>query len=221
MTIRDSGVALVQDMAQAGLRTRWWSGCEDSSPLGSGSMIRCCMLPRNPDRPASTTNSSRSRSPGSSLQCARLAGGISDAESAVRALDAVARPALAALARLLLWTESIASSEVEEMRIGVRELASAVSSRPRCGGIRDWRIGNVRWATPLLGRAVLILREAIRNWRGCSSHSRAQCPCAGTPHDLQRRHSARACRYGVLRPFSCGVAQVGNRGGRDATWQSA
>jgi Fic family protein len=64
---------------------------------------------------------------------ARLAGVISDAEHAVRALNAVARPALAPLARLLLRTESIASSKVEGMQVGVRELARA-EARAETGG---------------------------------------------------------------------------------------
>jgi Fic family protein len=56
---------------------------------------------------------------------ARIAGVVSDAETAIRDLNAVAQPALAPLARLLLRTESIASSKVEGMQIGVRELARA------------------------------------------------------------------------------------------------
>jgi Fic family protein len=56
---------------------------------------------------------------------ARMAGAVSEAENAIRELNAVARPALAPLARLLLRTESIASSKVEGMQIGVRELARA------------------------------------------------------------------------------------------------
>jgi len=56
---------------------------------------------------------------------ARLAGIISDAENAIRALNAAARPALAPLARLLLRTESIASSKVEGMQVDVRKLARA------------------------------------------------------------------------------------------------
>jgi Fic family protein len=43
----------------------------------------------------------------------------------VQQLNEVARPALAPLARLLLRTESIASSKVEGMQLGVRELARA------------------------------------------------------------------------------------------------
>lgn len=52
-------------------------------------------------------------------------GVVSDAENAIRALNAAAQPALAPLARLLLRTESIASSKVEGLQVGVRELARA------------------------------------------------------------------------------------------------
>jgi Fic family protein len=56
---------------------------------------------------------------------ASVAGLVSDAEHAISALNVSARPALAPLARLLLRTESIASSKVEDMHLGVRELARA------------------------------------------------------------------------------------------------
>lgn len=56
---------------------------------------------------------------------ARLAGLVSEAENAVRRLNDEGGPALAPLARLLLRTESIASSKVEGMQLGVRELARA------------------------------------------------------------------------------------------------
>lgn len=56
---------------------------------------------------------------------AEVAGVVSEAESAIRGLNEVAQPALAPLARLLLRTESIASSKVEGMQMGGRELARA------------------------------------------------------------------------------------------------
>ena len=56
---------------------------------------------------------------------AALVGMVSEAEHAIGALNANARPALVPLARLLLRTESIASSKVEGMQFGVRELARA------------------------------------------------------------------------------------------------
>lgn len=64
---------------------------------------------------------------------AEIAGVVSEAESAIRELNEVARPALAPLARLLLRTESIASSKVEGMQLGARELARA-EARVETGG---------------------------------------------------------------------------------------
>jgi Fic family protein len=64
---------------------------------------------------------------------ADAAGVVSDAENAIRELNAVAHPALAPLARLLLRTESIASSKVEGMQMGARELARA-EARAESGG---------------------------------------------------------------------------------------
>jgi Fic family protein len=54
-----------------------------------------------------------------------VAGTISAAEDAIRKLNAVAQPALQPLARLLLRTESIASSKVEGMQVDARTLARA------------------------------------------------------------------------------------------------
>lgn len=54
-----------------------------------------------------------------------LAGLVSEAEHALRELNDERGAALAPLARLLLRTESIASSRVEGMQLGVRELAWA------------------------------------------------------------------------------------------------
>ncbi len=54
-----------------------------------------------------------------------MTGLISEAEGAIRSLNAVAIPALAPLARLLLRTESIASSKVEGIQLGARDLARA------------------------------------------------------------------------------------------------
>lgn len=55
----------------------------------------------------------------------RLAGLVSEAEQAIRQLNDEGGSALGPLARLLLRTESIASSKVEGMQLGVRELARA------------------------------------------------------------------------------------------------
>jgi Fic family protein len=56
---------------------------------------------------------------------ATVAGVVSEAESAIRDLNTGARPALAPLARLLLRTESMASSKIEGIQTGVRELTRA------------------------------------------------------------------------------------------------
>jgi Fic family protein len=54
-----------------------------------------------------------------------VAGVVSDAEARIAELNASARPALAPLARLLLRTESIASSKVEGMQVDAGQLARA------------------------------------------------------------------------------------------------
>jgi Fic family protein len=56
-----------------------------------------------------------------------VAGVVSEAEQAIRSLNDGSQPALTPLARLLLRTESIASSKIEGMQLGVRELARAES----------------------------------------------------------------------------------------------
>ena len=55
----------------------------------------------------------------------RTAGVVSEAEQAIMALNTGANPTLAPLARLLLRTESIASSKVEGLQVGIRQLARA------------------------------------------------------------------------------------------------
>ena len=62
-----------------------------------------------------------------------IAGIVSDAEQAILRLNARADPTLAPLARLLLRTESIASSRVEGLQVGIRQLARA-ESRMETGG---------------------------------------------------------------------------------------
>jgi Fic family protein len=64
---------------------------------------------------------------------ARTAGVVSDAENAIRELNTASQPALAPLARLLLRTESIASSKVEGIQLGARDLARA-EARAEVGG---------------------------------------------------------------------------------------
>lgn len=62
-----------------------------------------------------------------------VAGLVAEAEAGVRSLNAPAQNALRPLARLLLRTESIASSKVEGVQMGVRELARA-EARMETGG---------------------------------------------------------------------------------------
>lgn len=64
---------------------------------------------------------------------AEITGVISEAEAAIHALNESTRPALAPLARLLLRSESIASSKIEGMQLGTRELARA-EARMEAGG---------------------------------------------------------------------------------------
>lgn len=66
---------------------------------------------------------------------AELMGVVSDAERAIMRLNAVQRPMLAPLARLLLRTESIASSKVEGLQVGVRQLARSESSMETGGKV--------------------------------------------------------------------------------------
>jgi Fic family protein len=62
-----------------------------------------------------------------------VAGAVSEAEQAILNLNARAQPGLQPLARLLLRTESIASSKVEGMQVGIRQIARA-ESRMETGG---------------------------------------------------------------------------------------
>lgn len=61
------------------------------------------------------------------------AGVVAEADAAIRNLNATARPALSPLARLLLRTESIASSKVEGLQLDARDLARA-EARMESGG---------------------------------------------------------------------------------------
>lgn len=75
-----------------------------------------------------------------------VAGTVSDAERSIAELNAIAQPALQPFARLLLRTESIASSKVEGMQVDARALARAEARHDLGAGIgRDARevIGNI------------------------------------------------------------------------------
>lgn len=56
-----------------------------------------------------------------------VAATVSEAETAIQSLNEHAEPALAPLARLLLRTESIASSKIEGLQVGIRQLARSES----------------------------------------------------------------------------------------------
>lgn len=58
---------------------------------------------------------------------AEVAGVVSDAEQAIMSLNATSPTALGPLARLLLRTESIASSKVEGLQVGIQQLARSES----------------------------------------------------------------------------------------------
>lgn len=64
-----------------------------------------------------------------------VAGVVSDAEKAIADLNAGAGPELTPLARLLLRTESIASSKVEGLQVGTRNLARAEAKESTGGRV--------------------------------------------------------------------------------------
>jgi len=66
---------------------------------------------------------------------AHTVGVVSEAEAATRDLNAGAHPALAPLARLLLRTESMASSKIEGVETGVRQLARAEAKADAGGNV--------------------------------------------------------------------------------------
>lgn len=71
---------------------------------------------------------------------------VSDAEQAIMKLNTSASPALGPLARLLLRTESIASSKVEGIQVGVRQLARAearLDAGDRASGTVVEVLGNI------------------------------------------------------------------------------
>lgn len=77
---------------------------------------------------------------------AQVAGVVSEAETSVQALNASTRPALAPVARLLLRTESIASSKVEGMQVDARKLARAeakLESGGKAGATTEEILANI------------------------------------------------------------------------------
>jgi len=95
---------------------------------------------------------------------ATVAGLVSEAESAIRTLNEKARPALAPLARLLLRTESIASSKVEGMQLGVRELARAearVESGQKASALAIEVLANIDAMTLAVDEAATVDRFGV------------------------------------------------------------
>ena len=68
---------------------------------------------------------------------AKIAGAVSEAEQAIRDLNAVATSDLQAMGRLLLRSESIASSKIEGMQLDARELAKAEARLDTGGAVSD------------------------------------------------------------------------------------
>ncbi|MDQ2668753.1 MAG: Fic family protein, partial [Gemmatimonadota bacterium] len=96
------------------------------------------------------------------------AGLVSEAEHAIRALNETAGPALAPLARLLLRTESIASSKVEGMQLGVRELARAeakADSGEHVGTTAREVLANVDAMTLAVDQAAVVKKFSPREIR--------------------------------------------------------
>jgi Fic family protein len=99
---------------------------------------------------------------------ARVAGIVSEAEQAIGELNASARPALAPLARLLLRTESIASSKVEGMQMGARELARAearVESGGKAGPTAQEIIANIDAMELAIHEAAAVERFSVEEIR--------------------------------------------------------
>jgi Fic family protein len=86
-----------------------------------------------------------------------VAGVVSEAEAAIRGLNDAAHPALAPLARLLLRTESIASSKIEGLEAGVRELARAEADIEAGGRAKP----TIREVLANIEAMELALKEAV------------------------------------------------------------
>lgn len=95
---------------------------------------------------------------------ATIAGIAAEAEHAIRNLNESGGPRLAPLARLLLRTESIASSKVEGMQLGVRELARAearVESGQKAGPTAIEVLANIDAMIVALEKAAEVERFGV------------------------------------------------------------
>lgn len=110
---------------------------------------------------------------------AETAGAVSDAEAAIAALNAHAYPALAPLARLLLRTESIASSKVEGLQIGARELARAEAKKESGRNVSSTAleiIGNIDAMELAIDRAATASEFGIDEIRAVHARLMAASP---------------------------------------------
>ncbi|MEO5824388.1 MAG: Fic family protein [Gemmatimonadales bacterium] len=105
------------------------------------------------------------------LMCAEIrvtgttTGVVADAEQAVRRLNETGGMALAPLSRLLLRTESIASSKVEGLQVGAGELARAeakVSAGRSVGPEASAILANIEAMTIAIDRAASVARFTTR-----------------------------------------------------------
>lgn len=119
---------------------------------------------------------------GEGLQIAvDTAGLVAEAEGAIRELNARARPALAPLARLLLRTESIASSKVEGMQMGARELARAeakMETGARTGSTAREIIANIDAMQLAIDEATSVNAFAVEEIRSIHRMLMEQAPNA-------------------------------------------
>jgi len=95
---------------------------------------------------------------------AHVAGTVSEAEAAIRELNAGARPALAPLARLLLRSEAMASSKIEGLQTGLRSLARAeakVEAGGRAGTTAVEVLANIDAMQLAMDEATTIDRFAV------------------------------------------------------------
>lgn len=106
---------------------------------------------------------------------ASLAGAVSEAEGAIRALNSQADPALKPLARLLLRTEAIASSKVEGLQVGVRELAKAGTGGKASPTAREV-LANIDAMILAVGEAALVDRFGVREITTIHERLMAQAP---------------------------------------------
>ena len=117
-----------------------------------------------------------------------IAGTVSETERAIGALNTDAGPALAPLARLLLRTESIASSKVEGLQVGVRELATAEAKSAT--GART---------SPTAREVLSNIDAMIVAVAGAARVARFGVPEIIAIHERMMRHAPNAAVAGVIR----------------------